>query len=79
MRELIRNPKFRKALSHAFNRAEVSKGVYFNTGELTTGTYSPKSIEYYINDEGKQTTRRGAIAPSRTTRSWPRACSTRSA
>jgi peptide/nickel transport system substrate-binding protein len=53
MRELIRNPKFRKALSLAYNRAEVQKVVYFNTGELTTGTMSPKAIEYNINDQGK--------------------------
>ena len=54
MRQLIRTPEFRKALSHAYNRAQVQKNVYFNTGELTTGTYSPKAIEYLINDQGKQ-------------------------
>ena len=54
MRNLIREPKFRKALSHAYNRTEVQKVVYFNTGEPTTGTLSPKAIEYNINDQGKQ-------------------------
>jgi peptide/nickel transport system substrate-binding protein len=54
MRELIRNPKFRQALSHAYNRAEVQKAVYYNTGELTTGTMSPKAIEFHVNDEGKR-------------------------
>ena len=53
MRALIRNPKFRQALSHAYNRADVQKAVYFNTGELTTGTMSPKGIEFHVNDEGK--------------------------
>ena len=53
MRELIRNKTFRKALSHAYNRAQVQKDFFFNPGELTTGTYSPKAIEYNINDEGK--------------------------
>ncbi|GAA5030931.1 ABC transporter substrate-binding protein [Actinopolymorpha pittospori] len=54
MRALIRNAKFRQALSYAYNRADVQKAVYFNTGELTTGTMSPKAIEFHVNDEGKQ-------------------------
>ncbi|HZC28019.1 MAG TPA: ABC transporter substrate-binding protein [Actinopolymorphaceae bacterium] len=54
MRGLIRNAKFRQALSHAYNRKDVRKAVYFNTGELTTGTMSPKAIEFHINAEGKQ-------------------------
>ena len=54
VREMFRNTKFRKALSHAWNRAEVRKQVYFNQGELTTGTTSPKSIEYVFNAEGKE-------------------------
>jgi peptide/nickel transport system substrate-binding protein len=45
MRKLIRMPEFRKALSHAYNRPEIQKSIYFNTGELTTGTLSPKAIE----------------------------------
>ncbi|HWQ13459.1 MAG TPA: ABC transporter substrate-binding protein, partial [Roseiflexaceae bacterium] len=52
MRELARMPKFRQALSHAFNRAEVQKVRYFGSGELTTGTFSPKAIEYNIDDNG---------------------------
>jgi peptide/nickel transport system substrate-binding protein len=52
-RELIREPKFRQALSLAVNRTEIQKALYFNTGELTTGTLSPKAIEYLVNDEGK--------------------------
>ncbi|WP_460519623.1 ABC transporter substrate-binding protein [Flindersiella endophytica] len=54
LRKLIREPKFRQALSHAFNRDEARKAVYFNTGEKTTGTYSPKAIEYVVNGDGKQ-------------------------
>ena len=53
MRKLIRNKSFRKGLSHAYNRAQIQKDVFFNRGELTSGTYSPKAIEYNINDEGK--------------------------
>ncbi len=47
-RDLFRNPKFRQALSHAFNRPRVRKALYFNTGELTTGTESPKCVQFYI-------------------------------
>ena len=54
MRTVFRDPKFRQALSHAYNRADVQKAVYFGLGELTTGTFSPKAIEYNINDQGKQ-------------------------
>jgi peptide/nickel transport system substrate-binding protein len=54
LRELIRNPKFRQALSHAFNRPEAQKAIYFNTGQQTTGTMSVKAIEYHINEEGRQ-------------------------
>lgn len=54
MRKLIREPKFRQALSFATNRPEIQKRFYFDTGELTTGTLSPKAIEYSVNDEGKQ-------------------------
>ncbi|HEY9291871.1 MAG TPA: ABC transporter substrate-binding protein [Microlunatus sp.] len=54
LRELIRMPKFRQAISHAFNREAVQKSVYFNTGERTTGTLSPKAIEYHVNATGEQ-------------------------
>ncbi|MGW5359233.1 ABC transporter substrate-binding protein [Actinopolymorpha pittospori] len=54
MRTLIRNPKFRQALSHAYDRDEVRKSVYFNTGEKTTGTTHPSAYEYLVNDDGRQ-------------------------
>lgn len=48
-RDLFRNPKFRQALSYAFNRKDVIKAVYFNTGDgPTTGTMSPKAIEFNV-------------------------------
>jgi peptide/nickel transport system substrate-binding protein len=53
-RELFRNPKFMKAVSHGWNRAEAHKILYFETGEITTGTMSPKAIEYQFNDEAKE-------------------------
>ncbi len=52
-RDLFREPKFRQALSLAWNRAEAKKAVFFEQGELTTGTISPKAVEYLINDTGK--------------------------
>jgi peptide/nickel transport system substrate-binding protein len=52
MRNLAREPKFRQALSHGFNRGEIRKSRYFDTGEETTGTFSPKAIEYNIDDSG---------------------------
>jgi peptide/nickel transport system substrate-binding protein len=52
MRPLAREPKFRQALSLAFNRAELQTTRYFDTGELTTGTFSPKAIEYNIDGSG---------------------------
>jgi peptide/nickel transport system substrate-binding protein len=54
MRNLIRMPKFRQALSLGFDRATIKKNRYFDTGEETTGTFSPKAIEYNFNDEARQ-------------------------
>jgi peptide/nickel transport system substrate-binding protein len=53
-RELFRTPEFQRALSHAWDREEARKILYFETGELTSGTLSPKAIEYQFNDEAKQ-------------------------
>ena len=47
-RALVRNSQFLKALSMGFNRTQIQQAIYFNTGELTTGTMSPKAIEYNI-------------------------------
>ena len=52
-RDLFRKPEFRQALSLASNRALAKKAVYFEQGELTTGTMSPKAIEYLVDDTGK--------------------------
>ena len=54
LRELIRKPEFRQAVSLAFDRDAVRKAVYFNTGEKTTGTMSTKAIEYRVNSTGKR-------------------------
>ncbi|MBM7789233.1 ABC transporter substrate-binding protein [Tenggerimyces flavus] len=50
MRALIRKPEYRQALSLAFNRPEARKAIYYDTGELTTGTYSPKTREFQRGD-----------------------------
>jgi len=52
-RELFKKKEFRQALSLAFDRATAKKAIYFQTGEPTTGTLSPKAAEYLVNDEGK--------------------------
>ncbi|MFZ0217078.1 MAG: ABC transporter substrate-binding protein, partial [Candidatus Dormiibacterota bacterium] len=48
LRALFRNPKFLQALSIAYNRANARKVIYFEQGELTTGTMSPKAVEYHV-------------------------------
>jgi peptide/nickel transport system substrate-binding protein len=54
LRALFHDPKFRQALSYAYNREQVRKSIYYNSGELTTGTLSPKGVNFNINAEGKQ-------------------------
>jgi len=52
-RALWRNPKFKQAMSHALDRPTIRKVIYYDMGELTTGTYSPKAIEFNFSDEAK--------------------------
>ncbi|HEY9293233.1 MAG TPA: ABC transporter substrate-binding protein, partial [Microlunatus sp.] len=54
IRALIREPKFRQAVSFAFDRESVQKSVYFNTGERTTGTHGTKAAEFLADAEGKK-------------------------
>lgn len=51
-RALYQDRNFRLALSHAIDRDAIQKIVYFGTGEKTTGTMSPKAIEF-SGDEGQ--------------------------
>jgi peptide/nickel transport system substrate-binding protein len=53
LRKLFREPKFRQAISHAFDRKTARKSLWFQTGELTTGTLSPKAKEYHSSSVGK--------------------------
>lgn len=52
-RELFRDATFRQAISHAIDRKRIQKSVYFRTGFPSTGTLSPKAMEYVVNDEGR--------------------------
>ena len=52
-RDLFKKKEFRQALSYGFDRANAKKAIYFEQGELTTGTLSPKAAEYLVNDTGK--------------------------
>ncbi|HVX45739.1 MAG TPA: ABC transporter substrate-binding protein, partial [Mycobacteriales bacterium] len=49
-RTLFRDVRFRRALSYAFDRAAVHKSLYYQTGELTTGTVGPKCTEFHVGD-----------------------------
>jgi ABC-type transport system substrate-binding protein len=53
IRALINEPKFRQALSHAVDRKEIQKAVFYNTGYPTTGTYNFKASDYLAGDEGR--------------------------
>jgi len=53
-RDLFGETKFLRALSMAYNREEARKSIYFEQGEVTTGTMSPKAIEFHVNAEGEK-------------------------
>ena len=53
-RKLFREPKFRQALSLAFNREEAKKAIYFQQGQPSTGTSGPKGAEFVGSDEGQK-------------------------
>ncbi|HEY8789941.1 MAG TPA: ABC transporter substrate-binding protein [Actinopolymorphaceae bacterium] len=53
-RKLFHEPKFRQALSLAFNREEAKKAIYFQQGEPSTGTSGPKGAEFVGSDEGQK-------------------------
>ncbi len=52
-RTLFRNKTFRQALSLAYNRGQAQKTIYFEQGQQTTGTMSPKAVEFHVG-EGPQ-------------------------
>lgn len=52
LRILFRDARFRQAISHAYERDSAVRSLYFNHGEKTTGTMSPKAKEYVADDAG---------------------------
>ena len=52
-RALYRNQKFRMAMSYALDRATIQEKVYYGTGILTTGTFSPKAYPWNVDEAGK--------------------------
>ncbi len=53
-RDLYRNPKFKAAMAYCMDRKTIQKIIFYNTGELTSGTMSPKAIEFNFNDEARK-------------------------
>lgn len=53
-RKILADQNFRAGLSHAINRPEAKKTIYFEQGELTSGTLSPKGQSFVINDDAKK-------------------------
>ncbi len=54
LRALYRDVRFKRAMSYAIDRATIQRVVYYNTGMLTTGSMSPKAIEFNFNDEARE-------------------------
>jgi len=53
-RDLYRNPKFLKALSHAIDRPRIQKTIWYGTGFKTTGTYWKNTLEFTRSEEGRK-------------------------
>lgn len=48
LRNLFRNKSFRQAVSLATDRSQIRKVLFFNQGELTSGTMSGKAVEFNV-------------------------------
>jgi peptide/nickel transport system substrate-binding protein len=51
-RDLFRDKRFRQAISHCFDRPTARKTLYFETGEITTGSMGPKAPEFQAKPDG---------------------------
>ncbi|GAB3921674.1 peptide ABC transporter substrate-binding protein [Microlunatus endophyticus] len=51
--KLIRDKRFRQAVSYGWDRESTRKTLYFGTGELTTGTVGPGSTEFHAQPNGQ--------------------------
>ena len=54
IRSIYRNVDFKRAMSFAIDRPTIQKIVYYDTGWPTTGTMTPKSIEFNFNEDAKK-------------------------
>ncbi len=52
-RALHRDPRFNQALSYAIDRPTIKTLVYYDTGTLTTGSMSPKALEFNFNADAQ--------------------------
>ncbi|MGP3920208.1 ABC transporter substrate-binding protein [Nonomuraea sp. 10N515B] len=50
--KLIRDKRFRQAVSLGWDRKATRKSLYFNQGELTTGTIGPGTAEFHAEPDG---------------------------
>ncbi len=53
-RDLYNTREFSLALSHAINRDRINRMIFYDTAFTTTGTISPKAVEYHRTEEGQQ-------------------------
>lgn len=51
-RRLFNDKRFRRAISYGYDRKTLNKTLYFQTGELTTGTMSPKTPTFQAKPDG---------------------------
>lgn len=54
VRRILNEPRFRQAVSHAIDRSEIQKAVFFNTGRKTTGTYRFQSTDAQADAKGRK-------------------------
>jgi len=52
-RALFRDPKFKAAMSLAMDRPTIQRIVYYDTGTPTTGSMSPKALEFNFNADAQ--------------------------
>jgi peptide/nickel transport system substrate-binding protein len=53
LRALYRTPQFKRAMSHALDRPAMKRIAFYDYGEITTGSMSPKALEFNYNAEAR--------------------------
>ncbi|HVX45314.1 MAG TPA: ABC transporter substrate-binding protein [Mycobacteriales bacterium] len=51
-RDLFNDKRFRQAISYGYDRKTLNKALFFQMGELTTGTMSPKTPSFHAKPSG---------------------------